>query len=433
MWLVRYISISLIFVSMCFASTEKTLRTGVELGIIATGSGSTIHSPEGWATNGSTGVSIATNIVKSGNYSIHLNATSGVACEATVRSDSVVFWPQVSSNDGRKDTKLGMWFYFVSAPSAKRTILALGSSGSGRGTALKLRTDMKLEYYNGATLYRTSTATLPMGQWTWIGVDTYLGKTAAGTAGFKIFVDNVAEQWDTTGINYGITVNDEDVSYFSAGDASATAGTFDMYIDDVQINVGVSCDYPSNTTALAYMFPIADSAISTWTASGGGTSNLFSNVDNIPYTYTTESSSNTIVNANASGVQKITFSLTKPQDAGIVGIHTIMDVSYHVRYSSHTSAAAQTLRLNPSYNASTNVNVDKVTSASAHGNDNATTHGNWRTAIFINQVGITKANWIDSISPSITVEKLTATSTQMCVSAVWAIVEYLQSSNSETD
>lgn len=179
---------------------------------------------------------------------------------------------------------LGRTYYFRSyiRPSALPSlgtlrVMEVYTAAFGFLCAVRLNAAGKLEFLNTAgTVVGTGTTVLPTGAYS--RVELSINVASSGASSFTVRLEGVAEITGTA------TITNTAPGYFSTGKCNAVNPTIDLYWDDVALNDDQGSDQNSwaGDGKITLLKPAADSAVGVFQKPGGGTTNLYTSVDNIP-------------------------------------------------------------------------------------------------------------------------------------------------------
>ena len=414
----------LIFAILCLVTLTGVSQyfDGFEEGALGVG---TVKTIDGWYDNGSTGASITTDNVQFGTYALRTNATSGVPCEAVVTGGDIVnsWWIQSGSS---RTYFLGANLRVASLPSVARRMMVLASA-LGRGAYLRMNTDGTITFFTTAsgTPEYTSTLAAPIGSYIYVCLKTIVINSGASFCGFTMQVGADKEAFNSTA--YLTVGSPENITYFSLGDGTASTGTFDYTWDNILLNdnqTGDEMSYPTNSF-VADLQVNSDSSVGTWTLEDGGTTGLNEALNNLPYGKATEDATNTVINTNSGGNQKLYLGFQTPLSVGITNDYDIIYYSIGIRFGAHTSTSAVIVSGKTSSNPTNDTELSNVTSTTAHSTaDNNTTSTNYRTRYVAGGNALRQSLFLNT--PTVMyVNKVDAVATRVCVSKVWAKIRFV--------
>lgn len=153
---------------------------------------------------------------------------------------------------------------------------AIYGNNAAAGPVIELNADGSLTVLNGS-LVLVATSSLKLSLNTWHKI-SFICDSVNGT--ISIDVDGVI--WiPTTTVSGGVGIGTN--ATIGGGVLSITSTIFDLYFDDVLVDGGTGpVNIPGGHQTI--LKPVADGARGSWTAGGGGTTNLFLAINHIPST-----------------------------------------------------------------------------------------------------------------------------------------------------
>lgn len=234
------------------------------------------------------------------------------------------------------------YLYFPNAPTAALKFFAMndGSAATWLNTAIELRlnTDQTLSLIHNNTARTPTSAVLATSTWHMVEVRGING--TSGQSELKVNGTSVVSVSGATG----------QTGAFAALQLGADATTnrgVDLYIDDLVLNDSNGAD--QNTWAggsnLKLLTATGDSSIGTgWTTSGAATTNLYTNIDNIPpigVADTTANEGKQIRNATSNANSAYNATLQSYSTAGLITADIINCVQALVMTASPVSTSAK--------------------------------------------------------------------------------------------
>lgn len=231
----------------------------------------------GWESGGAsegatlTGTPTADATIKrTGSYSLKLNTGSPAVSQMAGYATGVV-----SNANG---AYARVWFRFPAAPTANVVIVDIGGSATTAfGTGPHLKTDRTIQMGLIGSLAGSASAALAVDTWHLLEYFFKIGTGATDQFTLKV---NGATVYTATTDN----VTDNPTTHVLLR-APSTAGTnWIVYFDDLKINTDAGSSETSwpNAGELALLLPVAESSDGSWTKPGGGTTNTYTSVDNVP-------------------------------------------------------------------------------------------------------------------------------------------------------
>jgi hypothetical protein len=351
------------------------------------------------------GATISNTYARTGAYSLRSYGTGAGSYSILYNIVSPTSGAQVFVN---------LWFYVVALPHASTKLIFLGKAG-GAGVkwdeSARLSSTGHVEFLVAGTKQATSTGIVSLNTWTNLQIS------------LKIDGNNSIHECKIFGETLSYSFNEPDtqaVSYCYIGKEVADS-TYDVYFDDIVANDDTGAyenGYPDINERVFYLFPIGENVINGWTGGGGGTSNLYDAVNNVPPAgSSSETDSTNIKNVVASAIDDCDFVCQTYDNYGIGSGYTIHVVRSIVRHGEHasanTKAGAVSVVSNPEQGAEDS--FDFGLDAGGHGNE----IGAWRTTYGTPQYNPTV---IYTTNPVVRVGKRTASTDQVCVDFIGIIV-----------
>lgn len=200
-----------------------------------------------WGTSSGAGTNISfdTSTVRTGTYALKVAAASGA---------SGAISPQVAQGHRRR-----VYLRVTARPaSTPRQVM---------GSGLRLRSDGKIEVYNSSLILHGTSTTALTDTTKWYRIEYDSLPAANGDPVLRIDgVDEVLQSGGATFFSLSFGTND------------TVADTYTAYFDDYASD---DTDWPGDG-AVSLLVPISDSSRVDWTGGGGGTTNLWEAVNNIP-------------------------------------------------------------------------------------------------------------------------------------------------------
>jgi len=208
--------------------------------------------------------------------------------------------------------------YIATMPTVAR--LVAGTGAAANQANLLLNTDGTLTLRDGTTIIATTTTVLSTAKWYWIGI-----KNIASATGTLLQLS------DDTSIAAGTTLETLSGTYAS-GATIGTLGCFlteasaiDLYIDDY---LSDDAGFLTNG-AIAFVRPVSDDTVTNWTAGAGGTTNLWTAVDNQPpsgLASANETNTTNIESASSTGTATYIAQMAAYDTLGLVAFDMILAV-----------------------------------------------------------------------------------------------------------
>lgn len=361
-----------------------------------------------WDTTTGT-VSISTSIKRSGAASIRCNPTAGTG-----------FLAHRYRADGTGRVFFRMYLYIATAPSADTPILAQ-SDGSAHFPQVVLSTTRTLQMHNGTTTFGSASSALSVGVWYRVELD-YNDAVAGNTTG--LYVD-------------GVLVSSASGPDLAGGGivrvGPAATCTTDLYFDDIAVNdsTGTAQAGLPGSGKVVHLWPDSAGDNNAWAVGAGGTagtSNNFTRVNEIPPDITS-------YNTRTSGQPIDDFNVGSSAGAGLdpADAVTLVAVGQRAGATANTAAAARQDILRIKGQASGTVVT--ATAIPVHAATGAfVTHQAGAAASFPKTYRLTAygnpqtgAAWtaagLDSMQ--IGVQPNSSSTTEVRVSSLWALVEYI--------
>jgi hypothetical protein len=278
------------------------------------------------------------------------NADSGYSMKipSTMSSGAIGFeYPYESANSPAiTDTWYARFYlYFTAAPTAAHKFFGMNATGLGTPTWPNTGIELMLNTDRTLTLYMNNVAQSPassaLGTSTWHRIEVRgISGTSGAEAELKVNGTSVVSASGSTGQNAAFIK-------LQFGSSSASDRGVDLYIDDLALNDSTGSD--ENTwlgdTYLKILTAVGDSSIGAgWTTSGAATTNLYTNIDNMPpigVADTTANEGRQIRNATSNANSAYDATLTSYSTAGLSAADTINMVQVVVAVGAPVSTQAK--------------------------------------------------------------------------------------------
>lgn len=259
-------------------------------------------------------VALETTIIRTGTYSLKLTPASG----------ATGYWNGRTSTTAADTDYLRFYVRVTSLPATARVL-----AGVVAATRLMLNPSGTLTLFGTPNSVVSSVALTDTTKWYRIDIKALL---AGGAGSLALSIDGVSQgSTDSGGSAIGLR--------FGADDT--VAATYTAYIDDVRYD---STDIRGAGQAVL-LLPVSDNANTNWTAGAGGTTNLWSAVDNIPpagLASASESATSNIESASSTGTANYVANLKTYTNAGIGAADTLNEVYPRLRHGEDIATGTKT-------------------------------------------------------------------------------------------
>lgn len=168
---------------------------------------------------------------------------------------------------------------FPANPALQTSIFAFSSTGTTLTTTqVRLSTAGKIQFYNAGSAAGSESAALAVDTWHLVEGSITIGTGSVDAAELSV---NGVSLYSAT----GISITDTLITSFVGPTIQTNAGNnWAAYFDGLKINDGGGSSETGlpNAGALVLLLPAAESSDGSWTKPGGGTTNTYTSVDNVP-------------------------------------------------------------------------------------------------------------------------------------------------------
>jgi hypothetical protein len=365
-----------------------------------------------WDTNAGTGApAISTTTFRSGLAALRINPTT----------QQRYIEHQLDASGTVKRTFHRFYLNIATAPSATTAIYAIGQSGFFP-CYIRLTTARKLELYDGntAAVVQTGATTLATGTWYRVEVDHNDG--ASGTGTVTIYLDGVSEATGACSVINGFSRVRMGVYNFNA--------TADLFFDDWAVNdtSGSAQTGLPGAGSIVHLYPDSAGDGNTWQTSAGGAGSA-TNVQAVDEV--TPDDGTTYLKRIATTIKVDDYNLESSASKGIGSGDTVTLVAVGVRGGAISATASTDRDILLRIKSQASGTVVKSASSTNRMNINGwTTHA---AAVVRNHklVSYTDPQAGGAWTPAkldtaqIGMENQTSVITEVRVSAIWALVEYV--------